>query len=253
MIQQEYRTHEIARIIGIHVNTVRFYEKIGFLTAPARSPNGYRVYTQLQLDQCALIRRAMRAEVLQNGLRTQAVEIVKLCAALRLDEAYAAAETYRGMIEREIRNAELAIATVEDALAQSASADEAISLKRAETAQRLHITAETLRTWERSGLLAVKRRKNGYRVYDAADLKRLNIIRTLRCANYSLSAILRLLNGLDQRTAASVEAALNTPEEGESIVSVCDHLIVALGNTRTDAQALLAMIADMRQKYLTLH
>ena len=43
----------------------------------------------------------------------------------------------------------------------------------------------------------VKRKKNGYRVYDANDIKRLKIIRSLRYANYSLSAILRMLKKYD--------------------------------------------------------
>ena len=58
-----YRTSEIAKQAGLHPNTIRFYEEIGFLTKPVRSPNGYRVYTPLHLEQVQLIRLALRAEV----------------------------------------------------------------------------------------------------------------------------------------------------------------------------------------------
>ncbi|MPM21433.1 hypothetical protein SDC9_67877 [bioreactor metagenome] len=94
MGQNSYKTKDIAERIGIHVNTVRFYEEVGFLSKPERSQNGYRIFTQLHLDECVLILRAMKAEVLQNGLRNKAVEIVKLCAALNFDAAHAAAEEY---------------------------------------------------------------------------------------------------------------------------------------------------------------
>jgi DNA-binding transcriptional MerR regulator len=251
MGQNTYKTKEIAQRVGIHVNTVRFYEEIGFLTKPERTKNGYRIFTQLHLDECALIRRAMRAEVLQNGLRNKAVEIVRLCAALDFDAAYSAAEEYCRMIDSEITNAKNAVAAVEGILNQKALSDEVICLRRQEAADQLGVTAETLRTWERSGLLKVRRQENGYRVYNADDLERLNIIRTLRCANYSLSAILRLLNGLDRNETSSVEAALNTPE-GEDILSACDRLILSLGNTKSDALLLLSMITEMRKKYCTL-
>jgi DNA-binding transcriptional MerR regulator len=45
----------------------------------------------------------------------------------------------------------------------------------------------TLRNWELNGLMAIKRRENGYRIYTEEDLMRLKIIRSLRCANYSLT------------------------------------------------------------------
>lgn len=252
MGQNSYKTKYIAEHIGIHVNTVRFYEEVGFLSKPERSQNGYRIFTQLHLDECVLIRRAMKAEVLQNGLRNKAVEIVRLCAALNFDAAHAAAQEYCRMIDAEITNAKGAATAVEEMLNQRTLSGEEVRLRRQEAADRMGVTAETLRTWERSGLLTVRRRENGYRVYNADDLKRLNIIRTLRCANYSLSAILRLLNGLDRNEASSVEVALNMPGENEDILSVCDRLIVSLGNTKADALALLPMIAEMREKYSTL-
>lgn len=111
-----YTTKEIATAVGIHVNTVRFYEEIGFLTKPARFSNGYRCYTDLQLGQCRLIRCAMRAEVLQNGLRDKAVEVVRLCAKQDYDSSLSAAIEYRFMIQEEIRRAGAAIASVEETL-----------------------------------------------------------------------------------------------------------------------------------------
>lgn len=242
-----YTTKEIADEIGIHVNTVRFYEEIGFMTVPERRSNGYRIYTDLQLEQCRLIRRAMKAEVLQNGLRKKAVEIVKLCAALDFDAAIAAAKEYRSMIGSEIQSAKDAIAFVERNLFNSMPAGGA--MKRADAAKALGVTSETLRTWERSGLIEIKRGKNGYRAYSAEDMERLNIIRTLRCANYSLSSILRLLNQLDGNTTRSVEAILNTPGENDDIVSVCDKLIESLKSTAADAEQINEMLVKIKEKF----
>ena len=40
-----YKTAEIAKIIGIHPNTVRLYEKLELIPKPERLANGYKVYT----------------------------------------------------------------------------------------------------------------------------------------------------------------------------------------------------------------
>lgn len=247
-MNKKYTTKEIADAVGIHVNTVRFYEDIGFMTKPKRQSNGYRIYTELQLEQCRLIRLAMRAEVLQNGLRKKAVEIVTCCAALDFDDALLAAVEYETMIDSEIQKAKAAIIAVERLLQKNMQVDDGTLLIRCEAAQTLGVTSETLRTWERSGLIKVKRKKNGYRVYSVSDMERLGIIRTLRLANYSLSAILRLLNDLDRYSVESVEETLNTPQENEDIVSVCDRLIVSLQSAADDAKELQDMIKILQTR-----
>lgn len=80
-------------------------------------------------------------------------------------------------------------------------------------------------------------------------MNRLRIIRTLRCANYSLSAILRMLNSYDPRqdTDADIFALLNTPEEGEDIVSVCDKLAVSLEAAIANAQDVIRILKEMKK------
>ena len=96
----------------------------------------------------------------------------------------------------------------------------------------LELTIDTLRNWELNGLLTVKRRENSYRVYNDEDIKRLKIISSLRCANYSLSAILRLLKQLDENTNIYIQEVLNTPKKNEDIVSACDKLLLSLKKCR---------------------
>ena len=72
-----YRTSEIAKIIGIHPNTVRLYEELELIPKPDRMPNGYRVFTDLHIEQFRLARLAFQVEVLQNGLRKKIVQMIK--------------------------------------------------------------------------------------------------------------------------------------------------------------------------------
>ena len=91
---KQYKTIDIARRIGIHVNTVRLYEKCALIPKPDRLPNGYRVFTDLHIEQFKLARAALRVEVLQNGLRKQAVNIIKVSAAGNYEEAAALTRRY---------------------------------------------------------------------------------------------------------------------------------------------------------------
>ena len=45
------KTSDIAKIVGVHVNTVRLYEDKGFLSPVPRSKSGYRLFTPLHLEQ----------------------------------------------------------------------------------------------------------------------------------------------------------------------------------------------------------
>ncbi|WP_167951879.1 MerR family transcriptional regulator [Sphingomonas jejuensis] len=48
----------LAMATGTKVETVRYYERIGLLGAPARSEGNYRVYSETELGRLSFIRRA---------------------------------------------------------------------------------------------------------------------------------------------------------------------------------------------------
>lgn len=222
-----YKTAEVAAIIGIHPNTVRLYEKLKLIPKPERLSNGYRVFTEFHVKQCRLIRLAFQVEVLQNGLRKKIAQMIMVSATGDFDTAIAITENYLEQVGRERRNAEEAIEIVEEILSGSVGGNSR-HLKRKEVSELLAVSMDTLRNWEMNGLLTVKRKDNGYRVYTDEDIQRLKIIRSLRCANYSLEAILRLLQQLSQDPDTDIRATLNTPKQNGGIISVCDRLIVSL-------------------------
>ena len=90
-----YTTTEVAKIIGIHPNTVRMYEEWGLIPLAERKANGYRVFTDYHIEQLRLARIAFQIEVLQNGLRKKVVEIIKFSANRDFDKALMFAEEYR--------------------------------------------------------------------------------------------------------------------------------------------------------------
>ena len=243
-----YTTSQVAKIIGIHPNTVRMYEEWGLIPLAERKSNGYRIFTDFHIQQLRLARTAFQIEVLQNGLRKKAVDTVKLSAKGNFDKALMFAEEYLSQIQREKINAEESIRIAQQILSGK-SAEHTLLLKRKEVSEYLDISMDTLRNWERNGLLQVKRKENGYRAYTSDDIERLKIIRTLRLANYSLEAILRMLNALEHDPQINISQVLNTPQADADIISVCDKLIVSLRDAEKNAKKMINMILDMKEKF----
>ena len=246
-----YKTSEVARIIGIHPNTVRLYEELELIPKPERRENGYRVFTDFHIEQFRLARTALKVEVLQNGLRKKAIDIIKTSAAGNLEEAKNLTKSYLRQINQEQRNAEEAIEIVKQLLSGVEQKIDKLYLTRKETADYLQISIDTLRNWELNGLLTVKRKQNGYRVYTDEDIRRLKIIRSLRCANYSLSAILRMLNKLSCNPRVNIREVIDTPEDNEDIISVCDKLLTSLRYAERNAHSILAHIEKMNKQFKT--
>lgn len=242
---REYRTAEVAQRVGIHPNTVRFYEDCGLIGKPVRRENGYRVYTDAHLLQLRLVRTAFQTEVLHNGLRKRAVAAVKAAARDDADGAIRLTRAYQAQLRAERANAEAAIEVTRRLLSGLSEIPTQL-FKRKEAAAALGVTADTLRNWEMNGLITVKRRQNGYRVYTGGDLQRLRIIRALRCAGYSLEAILRMLTRLDRDPRADIAAALNEPGPREDILSACDRLLISLTQADENARQMLALLEALR-------
>ena len=160
-----YSTSDVAKLIGIHPNTVRLYEDLGLITRPERKTNGYRVFTDYHLIQFRIARLAFQVEVLQNGLRKQAAAIVKSCASGDMDKALYLTDLYLRQISEEKLNGETAIQIAGQILSGHTLITDDLLLTRTQAALYLHITVDTLRSWERNGLLEEAKTQNGRRVY----------------------------------------------------------------------------------------
>ncbi|MNM72527.1 zinc-responsive transcriptional regulator [compost metagenome] len=248
-----YKTSEVAHAIGIHPNTVRLYEELGLIPKAERKVNGYRVFTDFHIEQIKLARIALEVEVLQKGLRKQAISIIKTSALGKFNEAFYLTEDYIEKIRNEQKNAEEAIEITQKLLSSKVQEIGTKYFTRKEAADYLNVSIDALRNWEMNGLLKVKRKENGYRVYRDEDLKLLKIIRSLRCANYSLSAILRMLNVLDRNPEADIRKVIDTPKEDEDIISVCDKLLTSLNFAEKNAKIMLIQLDKMKKQFYINH
>ncbi|MBS6500107.1 MAG: MerR family transcriptional regulator [Clostridium sp.] len=250
-MENTYKTSEVAKIIGIHPNTVRLYEDLELIPKANRLSNGYRIFNDYHIEQFNLARTALKVEVLQNGLRKKIINIIKLSAKGEFEEAIICTNDYINQVKNERRNAEEAIEISKQLLLGIKNNESDMFLTRKQTAEYLNITIDTLRNWEMNGLLSIKRKKNGYRVYTSSDIKKLKIIRTLRCSNYSLASILRMINAISNSSKVDIKEVINTPDNNEDIVTACDKLLTSLNNAEKNANVILKQLRFMNNRINT--
>ena len=242
---KKYRTSEVAKMTGIHPNTVRLYEEWGLITKPIRAANGYRVFYDLHIYQIQIARLGFEIEILQNGLRKKIMDMVKACANCDFDGAIGLTEEYLSQLKKERANAEDAIKIVQGML-HGETQENQLSLKRKEVSEFLDISVDALRNWEMNGLLKIKRKQNGYRVYTDADIRQLKIIRELRCANYSLEAIRRMMQQLSENPKADIREILDTPGQNDDIISACDRLLLSLSRAEINAEKIMTILQQIK-------
>ncbi|MCA1736998.1 MAG: MerR family transcriptional regulator [Actinobacteria bacterium] len=60
---------QLASEVGVRPDTVRYYERVGLLPLPARSPNGYRAYDRSDVERLRFIRGAQRMGLKLRDIR----------------------------------------------------------------------------------------------------------------------------------------------------------------------------------------
>lgn len=82
------KIHELSKQSGIHLETIRYYEKMGLMPEPKRLANGYRDYDEASLKQLKFIKTCRvldfsLAEIKYfNALKTQQSEHCKVDSIL---------------------------------------------------------------------------------------------------------------------------------------------------------------------------
>lgn len=105
------RIGQLADRLGVNPKTIRFYESIGLIPEPARTPAGYRIYEESDVDRVAFVKRAQRLGIALDEIG----EILSLRDRGERPCAYVRDLIHREMRDIDERIAELA--TLRDELA----------------------------------------------------------------------------------------------------------------------------------------
>lgn len=243
-------TAKVARLVGVHPNTVRLYEQWGYLPPVPRSPSGYRLYTPLHLAQMRLARVFLSGPWAGRAIRQSGLAVIRSAAEGDLTGALDLARAHVEIIHAEQARAENAAARLERWAQSDPVESEPPFWRIGDAARRLGATVDQLRNWERNGLLEVPRDpRNRYRRYSRAELGRLAVIRLLIQSGYSVMAVLRMLTALDAGETRGLRAVLDTPRPDEDVFSAADRWLTALAGQEERARQMLSVLEEMQ----TLH
>jgi DNA-binding transcriptional MerR regulator len=246
---QYLRTSDISRAVGVHPNTVRLYEAWGFLPPIPRSESGYRLFNEGHLEQMRLARLAFADPYPGRRIRRSARKIVRVAATGDLNLAQNLAETHQELVRSELEQTGTAAAYLERwAAGQLPAKYSGPVVNRSGAAKLLDVTPETLRHWERNGLITVPRnRSNNYRQYGPAEIDRLRVIRLLSRAGYSTMAILRMIRQLDQGRRDNLGQVLDTPDPEEDLLYASDRWLSTLIIYEKRTEEMLAQLEKMME------
>jgi DNA-binding transcriptional MerR regulator len=236
----------VAAAVGVHPNTVRLYEQWGFLPQIPRTLSGYRLVTAHHVALMRMARVALRGPWPGRAIRESALSIVRQAAADDLGGALESAYRHLALVRAEQARADAAARLLER-WAQGVAVDASEEwLRIGQAAERLGVTSDMLRSWERNGLLRVPRHPaNGYRRYGAAELGRCRVIRMLRQAGYGMMAILRMMRALDGGQSGDLRQALDTPRPDEDVYMAADHWLSALAELEARALDVIDQLENM--------
>lgn len=244
MASRYLRTSDLAKDLGVHVNTIRLYESWGFLPAIPRGENRYRQYSALHLEYARLAQLTLRWPYL--GDKAPLVELVKTAASGDLGMAMELAYKHLVYVRVERTFAESAIEFLERWAAGHVLDTPRQRVHISKAALHLNVTTDMLRNWERNGLIDVPRDPaNQYRLYGTAEFGRLRVIRTLVQSGYSMMAILRMLLQFDAGKTDNLRIALDTPRDDEEIQTVADRWLSTLIEQEQRAQAIIRQIGRL--------
>lgn len=247
-----YRTSDLARMVGIHPNTVRLYERLGYFSPVPRAENGYRLFSERHVYQLRVCRCIFSCDWVGSEVRQASLRVIKAMARWDLAAAQNHAVNYLALVEQQIAVAKETMQILGRwAEGKGTKQNDSTVLNRNQAAKVIGVTPETLRSWERNGLIVVSREgANRKRVYGTREIERLRIIYMLRQARYSIAAILRSMRKYDSGDITTVLPALSArpSEEDEAWITVGDRWLAALKSVAEGARQILDLIAEAQAK-----
>jgi DNA-binding transcriptional MerR regulator len=190
------RTSELAKLFGVHPNTVRLYEEWGYLPPIPRDHSGQRAFTEKHVEQMRLARCTLH-DAPHSGpqLKESYKELVWLACVGRLQFAITQARKHLAMIKSAHERANQALLFLRGAFPEGIAQLANPPLQIHQAASFIDVSVPVLRRWELYGLIRVPRNpNNNYRIYGRNEVGWLLVVRSLRQAGYTISSCKSLIN-----------------------------------------------------------
>ncbi len=245
----KYYAADLAKMYGLHPNTIRQYEKLGYISQVQRNTNQYRMFEELHVLQLKICRCIFGYPFTNRRIRNAGNEILWAIAKKQWDAARQYTDCYVNIIEHEIETAQNAALMLRNwAIPTECKGNrfEVKTITRKETADYLGVTVETVRNWERNSLItSAGVGGKGETLYLNTDLGRMCVIFMLLQSGYSVASIHRSISMYDKGFMELVTPALNTPEQDE-LVSVGDRWLYELNKLMKASQKIPQIIEEIK-------
>jgi DNA-binding transcriptional MerR regulator len=204
---KKVRLVDLAREVGLSVQSVRQYSELGFLPPVSRTASGYRVFTA----QHATALRVVRVLIEGYGY-DRALEVMRAAHAGKRDRVLALVDASHAELHEERRRIDRVLAAFEAVVLRPPPEPPPL-MRVGQVARALGVRTSALRLWEKRGLLKPARdRATGYRVYDRRQQRNAQLVALLRKGGYGIDLIRSVLDELrstdDSRKPERVRAEL---------------------------------------------
>jgi DNA-binding transcriptional MerR regulator len=215
-VKKSLRPIDLARAAGISAQAVRDYERLGFIPAVERGPQGYRQYGPRHMQAIRAARTMIAGFGWEHALHImQAIHRNDCTTAFALiDARHADIHASRLEVETMLQ----ALHAISSELPSPTSASSKKLLHIGEVARRIAVRVSAIRFWEEQGFIQPTRDKSsGYRLYDEQQVRLLQIVTLLRKTGYNLQAtrsvLSQLASGTPQQALHAAQQRLNELSE----------------------------------------
>ena len=223
------RPVDLARVAGLGVTQIRTYERLGFLPPAERGANGYRRYSPAHVEALRVARIVITGYGWQNAL-----DVMRAVHAGDSAGVFALVNSRHAALNGQHARIKVALEATEAMLRRPTEATtprDRPSVRIKEAARTVGARQSAVRFWERQGLLQPEREPStGYRLYDADQLGRLNVVALLRDVGYHFDAIREVLDELAGGRPDQIRHALE--ERLETLHRTTWHCITATSAVR---------------------
>ncbi|QGU00665.1 hypothetical protein SYNTR_2071 [Candidatus Syntrophocurvum alkaliphilum] len=240
--QKSYTTKEIADLANVHPNTVRLYEKWGFIAPAKRKNNNYRVFNEKHLYQMKLARVALPGPYPIKGelVKQIVIEFAKDNKDLSL---YLANEYLQGVVLEKNR-ANQAIIILDNWFERKTGDKTKVVVKgRKLAAKEIGVTIDSLRTWERNGLFVIEKDNQGLLLFTEWDIEKIKVIRLLRNCGCSIAALTKVFSN-EENFKEKPSVLLKLPDYTQDFFYVTDMFLDFLDEHQQRAERIIDMIRN---------
>jgi DNA-binding transcriptional MerR regulator len=190
------KTSEVAKLFGVHPNTVRLYEEWGYLPPIPRDSSGQRAFTEKHVEQMRLVRHTLH-NAPRSGLQIKQSykELVWLACAGHVQLAITQTHKHLAVVKLARERAQNAHDFLQGVVPENIAHLANRPLHIHQAASLIDESVPVLRRWESSGVILVPRNpKNNYRTYRTNEIGWLFVVQSLRFAGHTISSCRRLIN-----------------------------------------------------------